>query len=233
MTGRALKEYRKNGGLTQERASRLLGVSQTYLSLLESDKRRLTERLKQKLVRKLHVRPTELPAKVKEYKVSQVSDDQLTADLAALGYAGFSHWKPSRVKNPADVLLSALKADKRDARLVEALPWLLFRFPDMEWNEVVTTAKVYDLQNRLGFVTSVAKTMAERFGSQTTAQKLGTVEAKLESSKLEREETLCNETMTRAEREWLNVQRPETAKHWNLLTDLSPQHLNSDYYAAA
>lgn len=233
MTGRELKEYRKNKGLTQERASRLLGVSQTYLSLLERDKRPLTERLKQKFVRKLNVRPTELPAKVKEYKVSKVSDDQLTADLSALGYVGFSHWKPSRLKNPADVLLSALKSDNRDARLVEALPWLLFRFPDLDWNDVVVTAKVHDLQNRLGFVTNVAKTMAERFGSQTTAHKLRTVEAKLESSKLEREETLCNETMTRAERKWLEAQRPETAKHWNLLTDLSPQHLNSDYYVTA
>lgn len=230
MTGRELKEYRKNKGLTQERASRLLGVSQTYLSLLESDKRRLTERLKQKFVRKLHVRPTELPAKVKEYKVSKVSDDQLTADLSALGYVGFSHWKPSRLKNPADVLLSALKSDKRDARLVEALPWLLFRFPDLDWNDVVMTAKAHDLQNRLGFVTNVAKTMAERLGNHAAAHELETVEAKLESSKLEREETLCNETMTRAEREWLEAQRPETAKHWNLLTDLSPQYLNLDYY---
>lgn len=230
MTGRELKEYRKNSRLTQDEAAKVLGVSQTYLSLLESDKRRLTERLKKKLVKKMHVRPTELPAKTKDHKVTKVSDDQLTADLAALGYKGFSHWKPSQLKNPADVLLSALNADKRDARLVEALPWLLFEFPDLEWNSVVMTAKAYDLQNRLGFVTNVAKRMAERYGNETTAQKLETVESKLERSRLEKEETLCKETMTQTERKWLKVQRPESAKHWNLLTDLSPQHLNWQYY---
>ncbi|MBK7392725.1 MAG: helix-turn-helix transcriptional regulator [Chloracidobacterium sp.] len=230
MTGRELREYRLKGRLTQEQVSTRLGVSQTYLSLLECDKRRLTDRLKRKLVKKMDLQPTELSAKAKEYKVAKVSDDQLTADLAALGYKGFSHWKPSQLKNPADVLLSALNADKRDARLVEALPWLLFEFPDLEWNSVVMTAKAHDLQNRLGFVTNVARRMAERYGKGTTAQKLETVESKLERSRLEKEETLCKETMTQAERKWLKAQRPEAAKHWNLLTDLSPQHLNWQYY---
>lgn len=230
MTGRELKKYRKDSNLTQVKAAKRLGVSQTYLSLLESDKRRLTERLTKKLVNKLHVRPTELPSVVSDHKVSRVSDDQLTADLSALGYQGFSYWKPSRRKNPADVLLSALNSDKRDARLVEALPWLLFNFPDLEWNDVVMTAKAHDLQNRLGFVTNVAKRMAERYGNKATAEKLGTVETRLEDSKLAKEETLCKETMTQTERTWLKAQRPEAAKHWNLLTDLSPQHLNWQYY---
>ncbi|MBK7935042.1 MAG: helix-turn-helix transcriptional regulator [Pyrinomonadaceae bacterium] len=228
MTGRELKEYRKNSRLTQDEAAKVLGVSQTYLSLLESDKRRLTERLKKKLVKKMHVRPTELPAKTKDHKVTKVSDDQLTGDLAALGYKGFSHWKPSQLKNPADVLLSALNADKRDARLVEALPWLLFEFPDLEWNSVVMTAKAHDLQNRLGFVTSVARRMAERHGKKATAQKLESYEAGLERSKLEMVGTLCNETMTNAERKWLATHSTKEAKHWHLLSDLSPRYL--DHY---
>ena len=228
MTGRDVKKYRKSNRLTQEEAAKLLGVSQTYLSLLESDKRRLTESLKKKFVRKMYVRPTELPAKTGDLKVSKVSDDQLTADLAALGYKGFSHYKPSHLKNPADVLLSALNSDKRDARLVEALPWVVFAFPDMAWNDLVMTAKVYDLQNRLGFVTNVAKRMAERHGNHAAAQKLAAVEARLESSKLVKEETLCNEAMTQAERNWLAHNRPKEAKLWNLLTDLSPRYL--DHY---
>ena len=233
MTGHRLTQYRKQGGLTQDKAARLLGVSQTYLSLLESGERPLTEQLKRKVVRVFNVELTALPAKMSSYKVLKTSDDQLTSDLATLGYLGFSHWKRSRRKNPADVLLSALNSDRRDARLVEALPWLLFTFPGLEWNDVVMTAKAYDLQNRLGFVTNVAKRMAERYGSQATVQQLKTVEAKLERSKFERQETLCKETMTRAEREWLKVQRTEEAKQWNLLTDLSPQHLNWQYYVTA
>lgn len=228
MTGRDLKAYRKNSRLTQEEAAEVLGVSQTYLSLLESEKRSLTERLKRKLVRRMHVRPTELPAKTKDRQVSSVSDDQLTADLAALGYKGFSHWKPSQIKNPADVLLAALKSDKRDARLVEALPWVVLHFPDMEWRDLVMTAKAYDLQNRLGFVTDVARRSAEFRNDHATANKLMRWISELEHSKLAREDTLCNETMTNAEREWLRDKRPEAAKRWHLLTDLSPD--NVKYY---
>ncbi len=233
MTGRELKEYRKERGLTQVEASRRLGVSQTYLSLLENGGRRMTARLERKAARAFDLGSTKLPANASVCKVTGTSDDQLTADLATLGYLGFSHWKRSRVKNPADVLLSALDSDKRDARLVEALPWLVFKFPEMEWNDVVMTAKAHDLQNRLGFVTNVARRMAEKYGDRSTVRKLAAVEARLAASKLAREETLCKETMTRAEREWLKARRPKEAREWHLLTDLSPQHLNSDYYVTA
>lgn len=163
------------------------------------------------------------------YEVAAVSDDQLTSDLAALGYKGFSHWKPSRRKNPADVLLSALNSPKRDARLVEALPWVVLNYPDMEWGDLVRTAKAHDLQNRLGFVTTIARQVAEHNGEVNKAAKLKRYESELEYSKLAREETLCNETMTNTERNWLKVHRPAAAKNWHLLTGLSPRHLN--YYA--
>lgn len=225
MTGRELKRRRRERGVTQEAAARSLGVSQPYLSLLENGDRPLTQKLKNKSVRLFRLSPTELPVKANVHQVVKTSDDQLTADLSALGYKGFSHWKPSRPKNPVDVLLSALNAPQRNARLVEALPWLLLEFPDMEWNSLVLTAKAYDLQNRLGFVTNLAKRLAELWGDETTANKLRKVEAKLEHSKLEREDTLCKDTMTNAERKWLQVQRPDAAKHWNLLTDFAPQHI--------
>ncbi len=223
MTGQELKEYRKNSRLSQEESAKLLGVSQTYLSLLETNKRRVTERLKEKLVQKMHVRPTELPALANKYKVSTVSDDQLTADLAALGYKGFSHYKPSRLKNPADVLLSALKADDRDARLMEALPWLVLAFPEMNWKYLSRVAKMYDLQNRLGFVVSVARGIAEQKQDKTTAAGLRSREADLEPSILEREDTLCHDSMTNAERRWLLTNRTDEAKHWRILASLSPQ----------
>ncbi|CAN5349048.1 hypothetical protein BH10ACI3_BH10ACI3_14610 [soil metagenome] len=226
MTSRELKEYRKNCGLTQEQASRRLSVSQTYLSLLESGERPLTTELKRKVVRVFNLRSTELPAQMTSYKVTKTSDDQLTSDLATLGYAGFSYWTRSPRKNPADVLLSALSAAKRDARLVEALPWIVLTFPDMDWNGLAATARLHDLQNRLGFVTNVARQVAESRGDDKTAKRLNKVELTLEPSRLEREDTLCNETMTNAERKWLAAERPESAKRWHLLTDLSPRYLN-------
>lgn len=225
MTGRELKQYRKKSRVTQEDAARALGVSQTYLSLLESDKRPLTAKLWAKAVKKFDLPLTKLPSKASEYKVVAKTDDQITHDLAMLGYRGFSHWKPSRKQNPADVLLSALNAGKRDARLVEALPWVVFAFPEMEWNSLLTSAKAHDLQNRLGFVVNLARRLAEMRGDETKADKLRTVEARLETSKLEREGTLCKDTMTNAERKWLLAERPAEAKYWHLATDLVPQHL--------
>lgn len=230
MTGRELKEYRKERGLTQVEASRRLGVSQTYLSLLENGGRRMTARLERKAARAFGLDPTELPALVSEYRVGNATDDQLTADLSALGYPGFSHYKPARRgRNPADVLLSGLLADQRDARLVEAMPWVALRFYEMDWPALVAAAKLYDLQNRLGFVATLAKQMAEQNSNGPAARKLRSVELALENSRLAKEGTLCNEKMTNAERRWLAANGTEAAMHWNLLSDLSPQYLGDHY----
>ena len=51
MNGHWLREARKRKGWTQERAAARLGVSQTYLSLLENDRRTVSKRLARKLQR--------------------------------------------------------------------------------------------------------------------------------------------------------------------------------------
>ncbi|NOT46533.1 MAG: hypothetical protein HOP17_02120 [Acidobacteria bacterium] len=172
-----------------------------------------------------------MPARLAIGELPAVTDAQLAADLADLGYLGFSHLKrkrPSR-KNPADVLLSALNAPQREARAVEALPWLLLAYPDMKWNEVTRLAKMLDLQNRLGFLVNVASEMAEKQNNRPLANLLRSREAALERSMLAREDTLCNENMTRAERRWLDSNRSEDAKHWRVLTSMTPQSIR---YAA-
>jgi len=40
------------------------------------------------------------------------------------------------------------------------------------------------------------------------------------------ENTLCKESMTQAERNWLRTHRSQAAEHWNLLTDLTVEHLD-------
>ena len=228
MTGTHLLQFRKHSKRTQVEAARELGVSQTYLSLLEKGKRPLTDELRSKAVHAFQLPPTHMPVSEDLSDVAAVSDDELATDLATLGYPGFAHLKKSTQKNPAVVLLSALKADNREARDVEALPWVVLTFPDMNWASVVKAAKVNDLQNRLGLVTTVARQIAETTGHLKTAAKLKTHEAELERSMLVREGTLCNDRMTSAERKWLATNRPEEAKHWRLLTDLSPRYL--DHY---
>jgi transcriptional regulator with XRE-family HTH domain len=228
MTGQQLTLHRKEKKRTQVQTAKALGVSQTYLSLLESGKRPLTEHLEKKAAKFFDLPPTEVPSRLSSGELAPVTDAELAADLADLGYRGFAHLRRKRVrlKNPADVLLSALNAPQREARAVEALPWLLLAFPDMKWNEVTRFAKMYDLQNRLGFLVSVAGGMAERKNSRSLADLLRAREAELVRSMLAREDTLCNENMTNAERRWLAQSRPDNAKHWRILADLSPRDLN-------
>jgi transcriptional regulator with XRE-family HTH domain len=230
MTGTQLAEYRRENKRTQEQTARALGVSQTYLSLLEAGKRPLTERLQEKAARFFDLPPTELPTRLACGRLSDVTDADLASDLADLGYTGFSHLKRKRprMKNPAEVLLTALNAPERDARVVEALPWLVLNYPELKWNEVLPAAKMHDLQNRLGYVTNVARRLAELKGLTDTASKLKKHEADLEQSLLAREDTLCHETMTNAERRWLTTNRPADAKRWHVLTDIKPEHL--DHY---
>jgi len=40
-----------------------------------------------------------------------------------------------------------------------------------------------------------------------------------------KEDTLCHDSLTEAERKWLRVNRPPEAAHWNLLTDMKAENL--------
>jgi hypothetical protein len=131
--------------------------------------------------------------------------------------------KPRR--NPAQLLFFALDQIDLDARVVEALPWLTWKYVDMNWGWLVSNAKLHDRQNRLGFVVTLAGELAQKSGDSARSQKLTECHALLDRSRLVREDTLCHDSMTQAERKWLRLNRPPEAKHWNLLTDLDVKHL--------
>jgi transcriptional regulator with XRE-family HTH domain len=226
MMGRQLKSGREQKGWSQEYAASQLGVSQPYLSMLERDERRVPEQLARKAVGLYRMSAAVLPTTLTWDSVWPTDGDTLALDLAALGYPGLSYLKPRRKRNPAEVLISALSAGDLDVRLTEALPWVLLKFPDLDWRWLVAAAKLNDLQNRLGFVTSVARRLAEMSGDKDMATLLGQQEAVLERSRLMREDTLCHDSLTEPERRWLRENRPAEAKHWGLLTDMSPEHLN-------
>lgn len=158
-------------------------------------------------------------------KTRKISDESLATDLATLGYPKLSLLKKGRRKNPAGVLLAALASKNLDARVAEALPWLVLEFSDIDWRMVVSAAKLNDLQNRLGFVTSLAREMAEKAGNKERARLLSRRERGLERSLLAREDTFCRESLTETEKRWLLHNRPERAKRWRLLTDLDTKHL--------
>jgi len=226
MNGRDLRSGREQKGWTQQEAASRLGVSQPYLSLLEKEARRVPEKLARKAASTFRLSAVTLPAKAEWHAVQHKNEDALAADLAALGYPGFSHLKARRKKNPAEVLLSALSAQDLNSRLTEALPWVMLKYSDLDWNSLIREVKVRDLQNRLGFVTSVARAVAEQQGDQVKAELLRSKEAALARSRLLMEDTLCRDSLTKTERQWLNTARSKDAKYWRLLTDLRPEHLS-------
>jgi transcriptional regulator with XRE-family HTH domain len=199
-----LQDWRTRNKLTQLDAAALLGVSQTYLSLLESRARPLTAKLRNRLKA---VQQTHRP---------DSADDRFRAQLSTLGYPSFGHVTPARVKaGPDALLLSVLAAPDVDSRVVEALPWLIRRYArelDLDW--LVRQAKLRNLQNRLGFLFQMA-------GFETPEGPAAAAE--LAQARLLQEATLCWDSMPGATREWMRLNRSPLAEYWNIVTTLRPE----------
>jgi hypothetical protein len=203
-------------------------VSQGFLSQVERGHRSVTPRLQTKVARLTGV-PTLMPVNPPmDWTNLSNPNDNLARALASLGYPGFSHLRKrgSVEHNPAEVLLGALLQDNLDSRVAEALPWLVLNNIGMDWHWVVREAKVHDLQNKLGFVVAMARALAGRREDHDVVHKLGELEARLERSRLEKEETFCYASLTNAERNWLGDNRSDLAFRWRLLSDLSPLQLS-------
>lgn len=141
--------------------------------------------------------------------------------LAALGDERFAE-RPRRRerRNPAEVVLRCLRAPDLDARVVEGLVRVLVAHADLDWAWLVRHAKLDDLQNRLGFLVSLATAVAQREGLAQAGAQLAAARAVLEQSRLAVEGAFRT-SLTDAERRWLRQHRPPDAAHWNLLTNLS------------
>ena len=224
MNGPQLKEARQQKGWTQEEAAKHLRLSQTYLSLLESGRRDLPAHLLKTFSKVYKFSPLSLPFHG-EASWPSLDADALTRELAGLGYPGFAYMKTKATWNPAELLVAALTKDNLDARDAEALPWVVLRYHDMNWQWVIRESKLRDAQNRLGFAVTLARAVAERKSDSATAEHLRSVETSLQSSRLARADTFCHENMTQSERRWLQKRRTPQARRWNLLSDLAPEHL--------
>jgi hypothetical protein len=78
--------------------------------------------------------------------------------------------------------------------------WLPLTYPHLDWDWLTANAKLWDRQNRLAFVVELARQAARRNGSSRLEEELAAHVAKLEPSRLAKEDTLCREPMTHAER---------------------------------
>lgn len=141
--------------------------------------------------------------------------------LATLGDGQFAA-RPRRgeLRNPAEVVLRCLRAPDVDARVVEGLVRALVAHADLDWAWLVRHAKVDDLQNRLGFLVSLATAVAQREGLAAAEVPLASARAVLERSRLVAEGAFRT-ALTEAARRWLRQHRPPAAVHWNLLTNLT------------
>jgi len=220
-----LRHLRKAKGWSQKVAAEKLGLSQPYLSLLERGQRELTPALSRLLLRKLGLSPAFLPL---PSSVHTVDADVLAKQLAKLGYQPFAYLKPSKghKENPAAVLLKALATPDLEPRLVEALPWLLLAFPNLDTNWLAQNAKVQDLQNRLGFVVSLARDVAAKtVAYHDRLNFLETLLTTLQRSRLVLQNTLCEESMSPRMQQVLMRSRSADAKYWNLVTGWKAEHL--------
>lgn len=216
-----LRSARVAKGLSQVQAAARLRVSQPYLAMLETGSRRMTPQLARRMMKVYDLPATMLPPSELGSLQARTGTDGLARDLAALGYPGFAHLRPRHwtPKNPSEVLLTALAQDDLEARLVEALPWLVLRYWPLDRAWLVRQAKLHDLQNRLGFVVTLARRLAERAGDGYKTVALNSLEMELERSRLAREDTLGKASLSGAEQAWLRENRSADARHWNVLTD--------------
>ena len=229
MLPKTLKAARTRRNWTEAEAAQRMGMSQSYLAMLEQGQRRVTSRLVHKFKAVYGLSPTVLPTSEVFEPRLPVTSEEFAKEVSALGYPGFAYLKARvRERNPAEVLLEALTQDSLEPRVVESLPWLLLQYWDMDLVWLVKQAKGNNLQNRLGFVDSLAKKVSERSSPANEEQNrtLTDLANTLEDSRLAREDTFLKRVNTDVEREWLRQNRSEEAKHWNLLTSWRPEHLS-------
>lgn len=216
---------RNKSGLTQVTAARSLNVSQPYLSQLETGLRTASAQLARKAARLYKLPPTALPLP-EPFAPHPSRPDDLQNQLASLGYPGFEHVRARQTSNPAEVVLSAVVHRDLDTRLVEALPWVLKSYTDLNWEWLRDRTKLQNAQNRLGYLVHLARETAGAFPQHGTAVNvLSGWEKQLEEARLASEGTLCRESMPEAERRWLRENRTPAAAHWSLLTGITAEQL--------
>lgn len=225
----SLRNYRLTQKMSQAALAQALGVTQAYVSQLESGARPVSRKLAARLAALPGVR--ELPATVfpPDARGFDQADADVAADLAALGYPAFEPRDGHAPRNPAAVIISVLRRRHVAPAVTGAIPWVLLRFPDLDTAWLVDHARLNNVQNRLGFLTDLALALARpraasgRFTGSHLAM-LDALRAALEESRLAKEDTLARE-LTAAERQFFSENRGDIARHWNLLTGLTKDTL--------
>jgi|ERR1700733_632890 len=223
MKTQELKAGRTNKGWTQVHAASRLGITQAYLNFLEHGKRRLTPELVSRATVVYGLSPDTLPLS-SDFMPAPMDNQRLAELLAKVGYPGFAYFQTQvKRENPLEVLLQALSQEKLEGRVAEALPWVALHYAKADsW--LVDNARKFNLQNRLGFVVSLAQRTAEKHNNSRLVD-LNELEQKLNESRLVKEDVFYRPPRSESEKIWLKDNRTSDAVHWNLLTDMRAEQL--------
>jgi transcriptional regulator with XRE-family HTH domain len=222
-----LRNARRAAGLTQTQLANKLGKSQGYVSLLERGQRNPSASVATRLAVVLNLPPTARPLRVTKRGLARFDANRTARSLATLGYPGFAYLGSSDPpRNPAEVLLRTLAAQRMNVRVFEAMPWLLLHFADFDRKETLELAHLNSLQNRFGFVVSLARDVARHKPRLShRLPELDRLFSSLEPLRLAREDDLGQAFRSERLRDWVRRNRTKAAVYWNLLTDLGTEHL--------
>jgi hypothetical protein len=157
------------------------------------------------------------------------TEGELAAELGALGYPGYAHLSGTG-RNPAELLFDALDRSDLDVRTIEGLPWVILKYPYLDWAWLIREVKLRNRQNRLGFLVTVSSKLAFRMGRADVHGHLVPVLRELEDARLAKKDTLCQESWPPSRRRHVRSVRSKLAAHWNLDTGLEEGDLV--HYAA-
>jgi hypothetical protein len=146
-----------------------------------------------------------------------MNDDELAGALGSLGNSGFSYLRSIEAVDPAVVLLDAIDRDDLDQRVRDGLPWIPRAYPDLNWDWLIAQAQHRNCQNRLGFIVALAA-LSSRY--LAVHQQLLAVSERIEEIRGDQWDTLCNESMTTAERAFVHSLRFPIAALWKIDSDL-------------
>lgn len=234
-----LRELRKAAGLNQAHVAAKLRISQSLVSMLEGGRISLSDDLAPGFARLYSVEVGQLRefgrSDASRLKLSEspaaavamasVDADALIQSLAALGYPEFKQSGKKYSADPSSLLLTALRQPVLARNVAEALPWVALSY-EVEISDILIRARIHDLQNRLGYVLTLARKVAERQKDFIGRRKaLSEMRMNLLPARLAREDSLCLGQAGSEEQEAARNSRPDFAVFWNMLDDFTPEDL--------
>lgn len=157
------------------------------------------------------------------------NDDLRLRALRALGDPGFfSPFSGLEMQHeqhdPAVGLMAALACDRIEEPIVEALPWLFLRYEHLDWTWLVAEARRRGVQNRLGFVVSLALRASASSLGMGWFTRLAAIEEELYACRNAREETRWLRVAP-SRRSWLETRRSDEVAPWGVPLTLRPADL--------